>query len=876
MSDEAQMPPETNEQNNSAEPVSPGESSVVSNNQQGGQVAHTITNYNLYGTAGPPISEVPEVGTAVSRLQELRRASLARSIERWQAAGVRLVQARELAEDVEVGKPTAKMLPTPEKPLLILAAELGAGKSLLGERIHQLDIQRSERDAFAPVPVYLRARDITGALDQAVNEAARGLGTPSQHGAAVVLDGADEIGVDKAVSLLSAARELAIRWPGSTVLITARDIPGYADAEEVVRVPPLSIYESFGIMRKIVGESPGELGVVHAAAFRIQESASLSDAIERPLFAVLAGVYLRDMPDGRILSRVELIEHLVERSLRGIGTGSERAGGLLERLAVLSTDRGGHPVPKHEVATGEELRALLETRLVVEHGGNLNFPLPMLAEWFASRALANNNPSPPELVADPGRLERWRFPLITYVGTNSYEVVSRLLDPLVRSNPGMASAVIAEGLSQWGITGEPSLPSALECGGQVRFAMMAWIAGLGPLARLIAPVPHPSDKLVVAVAAHSGGRLQIGWFSLQRSSLDVFELTPALLARINGSRAGGVSPIPGLMAYQSDIPTNVPAWAWKWTLDKLNKNLWDHYLNYYDLPMLNGPLVHESVWRTALTLLDNRQRIYKERRENPDGTYSEVTVHDGSGSMDHSPIPLDQLEHVLQSHPGPIYERQPSGYAFERPRDRIFDLDQLRTFIAGLRAAGETELKAPWPIADKEYFEGLSKDWQLFSPDQILARVRAVYQGALEGYQQLVNLWFPQLAPRLWHYNILPARLKGIVSIPQRSPEGWVGGIDEPELALYFEPLPHGSESVIDFRIGDRSEYHLPGWDDVVFEEMHRKVAQFRPHAANWLHAYLSTGSLDLFYWGDRPKQAAAAIAYGWLASDLKAIGWEP
>jgi|GEM_PF-3366796 len=448
------------------------------------------------------------------RLQGLRQASIARSMERWRAAGVSRDQAAQLVADSQVGQPSAAMIPSENKRLVLLVGELGAGKSLFGERIHMLAIERAESDPNAPIPVYLRARDIAGRLDLAIQEAAQGLGNPTRQGVALVIDGADEAGLSHAGNLLSQARILVEQWPHTTILVTSRPILEYSKAEEAFRVPLLPEPESYALISRIVGESADELGVVHDASFRIEESGSIANAIERPLFAVLTGVYLRDMPLGRRFSRIELVEHLVEHSVGSIGIAPERATTLLEKLAVLSTDRGGQPIPKHEVALGHDLQALLETRLVVEHSGALSFPLPMLMEWFAARGLASDRPTAGELISDPTRLERWRFALITYVGTSSFDMASKLLDPLVRAHPAMASSIIATGLSSWGTRETTALPPALECGRQIRQAMTAWVEGIGPLSQLVAPLDSRDKVPALAVAAHPSRHLQAAWYEV--------------------------------------------------------------------------------------------------------------------------------------------------------------------------------------------------------------------------------------------------------------------------------------------------------------------------------------------------------------------------
>ena len=156
----------------------------------------------------------------VARLDELGRASRGRCMERWQVAGLADALALDLAHDVSIGMAPAFVLPDPSHPMRILRGDLGAGKSLAGERFHQSSIAVQLADATARAPIYVRARDVTAGLSDYAVTAATGLGDPRQQGADLVLDGIDEAGVGVATDLIRQARELVRTWPSTRVLVT--------------------------------------------------------------------------------------------------------------------------------------------------------------------------------------------------------------------------------------------------------------------------------------------------------------------------------------------------------------------------------------------------------------------------------------------------------------------------------------------------------------------------------------------------------------------------------------------------------------------------------------------------------------------------------
>jgi hypothetical protein len=122
------------------------------------------------------LQELPGM-SRVARLDELGRASRARCIERWQVAGVEATLALALAQDITVGGAPEDSLPV-RSGVRVLRADMGAGKSLAGERFHQAAIAEQLTDATAPVPFICvpvtPARTCTAVCSSCV----RGLGIP--------------------------------------------------------------------------------------------------------------------------------------------------------------------------------------------------------------------------------------------------------------------------------------------------------------------------------------------------------------------------------------------------------------------------------------------------------------------------------------------------------------------------------------------------------------------------------------------------------------------------------------------------------------------------------------------------------------------------
>jgi len=344
-------------------------------------------------------------------------------------------------------------------------------------------------------------------------------------------------------------------------------------------------------------------------------------------------------------------------------------------------------------------------------------------------------------------------------------------------------------------------------------AMQAWASGIGPLAQLIAPVDE--EGVLLRVGARVDGMfLSIAWFRGDDDLADVVELP----------RSASHTLPPGCIRRRSAQPGRQPAWAWRWTLDELVDRL-SRLLEQRVLPVNEGPLAREAAWQAALA----------------------VTGH---GSLHPGPIPIAEIEEYLS--------RLPENASLVGISGRWYNLNQFRVEVNRLCGAGETELHGPWPGPDRDYSGGWI--WDPYSDTQILARTEAVYAGALEGYRQLVDTWFPKLAPRLQTAMTLPARLVGVVA-PPRLDKGFAGS---PGISWYLEALPHGSQSTADLRLGEErmiGSEHLRSELD--------RVRSLRPEAAMWISATIHDQILDVF-----GPNSATELAYDWLRNDLKRVRW--
>src|SRR5919112_136058 len=487
-------------------------------------------------------------------VDELWRESRARCAERWQRLGLSREEAFELAADLLVGVPSPRARSALQRPLTIVTGEVGAGKSLLLDRLFQRAIVRLREDPEAPLPAFVEAWEVKGRLQDAVVQKTSSLGNPRAQGAAVFLDGAEEAGRAEAVRLLREARILAETWPNTTVVVAGRPLPDFVGQEETFAVPELDTREQKALIERLSGQ-----GVTFALTYSWPES--VKEAVNRPLFATLLALDLRTRDIRNPRSTGELLSGLVERAFGRAGETVDTS--VLMRLAAACVDRGG-PVRAADVARTAEMARLRETGLVLERDGAASISLQILTEWFAAQALESGLVDPEQLASDFVRLERWRYPLVIAIGTFGYARVEQIIGPIVRSAPTFASQVVEEGLARWALSENAVTSSPEEVAQQMRAAMACWVEGIGTLAPFIAPVRENGSLSTLGLSVAAGRVYDRSWYRGEADLGDVVSLNeylPSMQPNREWPNIKGVG------------NHHQPAWTWRYTLEDLRSNL---------------------------------------------------------------------------------------------------------------------------------------------------------------------------------------------------------------------------------------------------------------------------------------------------------------
>ena len=738
------------------------------------------------------LKNAPGLGR-IERIEEVWRLSRARCIARWEALGVSRTVAVNLSVDSSLGILDDSLLPSDDRPVTVILGSMGSGKSLAAERYHQSAITEFRLNSASPIPIFVEARSLDVPLTEVIVNSSNGLGNPRIQGATVVVDGLDEGDLRRYAHIVNESRLLANTWPHTRILLTGRRISEVtSNQDEQVDMAGLSDAELISLVSRVAGR---EITEIEVSGWRD----SLATAIRAPLFAILLGTYLADRVSAhRNISPYGLLSHFIQRTIETTTTNTANVSRLLRRLAALSTDRGNAAVPSPEVGSAEEILELVNSRLVVESHGRLSFPLVILTEWFAAQSLGEGYPKAEEFVRDPLRIERWLFPISMFVAMFSHEAVTRVLKPIVINYPGLAGRIVHEALSNHELFGAALLPDSSECGRRIREAFQAWIDGMGALGTAMGLADETGHVRPIGVLAGPRGLVVAVYSPDQRQ--DEITVLPATAS----FPFDDLAPTPGRLRWRG--AQGGAAWAWEWTFSDivgvLNKRVENCSLALYE-----GPLAQENAWRAVV------------RMRGLSDLYSE-------------PIALVDVENNLALLADVDVLRDRTGHDH--------DLNVLRNEVRRLRKSHQTSISSPWPGPNRTREEARGFIPRRYSNDQFLARLIAVYEGALQGYQDLVVTWFPKFASHLELMNMMPVRLIGQLRFVAEAE-------NRPSMEWYFEKAPAGSRNSVHITLKDSQDKSFLSQSDNI----------------------TGGGMMDIY-----KSRPAARLAFEWLAKDLNRLGW--
>lgn len=676
------------------------------------------------------------------KLKEMLNESKGRCIANWMAVGVTNEIALSLYEDDAIGFP----LPNLEsRKISILLGDFGVGKTLTIERLIQGNILSAIQNEKAPIPIYIRAYEIMGNLQNIIMEKSRDLGDVKNIGAIVIIEKIDESGVNEAYEIIKQAREITISWESVSFVIPTRPITNDIFlVEEIIRIRGLTNGQIIELVKKITNQEISQGNIE-----RLPQP--IKDAIKRPLFALLWGNYIKSNKGQDPKSIGELLSFLVEQAIHISNRNQEESYQLLELLAVKIINCGGEYIDFREIGTARQIDKLLKSRLIEKWGNNIGFPIPIFTQWFAAYGLARGLENFSTIIDDQNQLEKWRYSLAIFLSSFPFELSFPLFSKIVLQDPGFAAIIIKDSVSSFVINENEVQINIHDCIERVKLTMQVWCEGIGLLSRFIGPI-NQSGKIEKLCVYIDQKIIKIGWFEDIDSGPDI------ALTNLSDFQHFVVEKKP----HGLNIPVNPsqPCWSWFWCLNYLKSNLKEK-MNSKKFILKDGWVFKEKMWRTAKNYL----RL---------------------GDIYEKPIMISELKKILINRNNPVNANPNS----------VFSL--LLEYIEKLETQNLSEFGPLWPTADIQNLEN-GYIWSPFTDSQIVNRTQAIFSATLEEYLLMVNSYFNCLKNRMWYILAMPARVNGNIYFVDSNFAKHM-----PCIEWFFDPLPYGSSTAIEINLGNK------------------------------------------------------------------------
>ena len=746
-------------------------------------------------------------------LEQKQRESVAETKRLWTTLGVQDDDARELADDHSIGH----KLEPPTNGILEVIAKQGSGKTLAAHRLFQHAIGRRLQDHLEPLPVFLNARHISGEPKDYIDLAVGDQGSVYTQRVLAIIDGLDEIGAYEANQMLGSLASYTEANPNVAVVLMVRSLPGLKSIGGSTALLECSDEEFFSIASRVAGRP------VNASEIPYRWSGT-----RIPLFAVMVGTHLRDSTNPLVPSPSQMVSQLVRRIMEESDDYPEEQAEPLKKLAVACIDSGEN-VDKAAIDPRASVHShLAGSRLVVEEDGKFDFALAIFREWFAARALVEATVSPSDIDLSS---DRWVVPLAIAINLEQASLSSEIMETISSKDPGIAGLVLEEVKHNWSTEETPEqLPpgTAIDLGLRIRQAMLNWKEGLGPLMPAIGPT-SPGGGLP-PLAVNKGPRLfTTSWYRGGQELEPVIEMSD-----LNPSSGFTMLDWP---TRSKTVIESTRVWPWTTTLEDLSRSLSDQLETYgFALDSMVG--VHEL----AAEFCQNVPGYFWSTPGSPrirelTELIDDWTVRPGIG-------PQDII--VFGSH-----------------RYTVKQLRLVRSKLSDLSRDGRDTMVEPWPGPDKPWPEGKTSVlwYELYTERQLLDRTRAIFDGALSIYNDVVERRFPAFNKRYQMKYMLPVRLEGVLcpsgrSTPVRRERSGAS------LVWWSRVVNSSVEPGVFFELG--SEERILGAD--TRDVLHAAKEEFL------LHGGIFSYTIQVLPGNDR--RPATKLAHEWLVDDLRDLRW--
>jgi hypothetical protein len=490
--------------------------------------------------------------------------------------------------------------------------------------------------------------------------------------------------------------------------------------------------------------------------------------------------------------------------------------------------------------------------------------LAIVEQYFAAQALLRGEVPPDDIVVNAAVMTIWRYPIAVALAVGSAVDVARIMVPIARHHPGIASWLVDEALAVSGhsrnqpeaeATAAPSLSGqaasvdeTLGAGHAAQSSVVAWLDGLAELSHQFGFTTSAGQVLPLGVALAVDGSFESSWVPHGEGLPPVFCLYPPH----DPAEAAKVPPVHGAVGwgavlFQSRL-TAVPHWSWRWSRDRVRSELNDVLRQRRLVPRPGGLLEAERDWRLARSLLHEVNRRHPPI--DPSIVIARIEMYRGK----------DQYPEAIRCADGLPYARADLSRLAERCRDLV-DSGEL--------------LNRPVPAPDRQH-PGGGFLWENYSPELLRELTEVVWREALVGYAQIVVDHLPRVGRTLGLMALGRPKLDGVLVVSDRTDiagapvlEHVIGAL-EPGVDLDLQPVLGPGTSIPGPEVTIGLDYAANRTTEPHFRRGYSRTTLIPRGAVATAFGVpeVSSPAVDIF--GDSP---ATTLAYQWLNRDLARFG---
>lgn len=748
------------------------------------------------------------------------RLSEGECIEAWKLLGLSEEEATELLLDEKIGEGNFSYFPTTEQPIKVVVAPIGYGKTLLAQRALQRLVRSKLQDPNAPLAQIWSAENVTGLILDQVRTTIED-NSVAERSFVIIIDKLDEIDAGLAQKILIDCRK-AIRIYSEIelqFLLLSRPL-GWLDemTERVDLVPPPRL-ELDQLFSKIAGRP---------RLWNWQDDTdTVQEALQAPLFVILAAMFVREKESYITPSRGELVSYWIDKRLSS-DARFNHARSELTKLARYVLESPTGQVERAQIEEMIDVEVILRSGLARANGSKITFSLRILAEWFGSLNLKSKILNGSSLDLRPVDLDKWLPSFEMFFDIAEFEEIMKLFAELLSIDPAFCFLSFKNKGSRF-FENSSDVLSPGQFINRMIDSMGAWVHALGaPISQLVAPVRSEGSLRPLGLMDNLRWHLGIddpeqsayAWSYADIGHNDkVFELEEFI------KRMGEYDKWKYLKVIHEVSFRITPLHLWVNNRKELSNNL-QNLLQRMHLPLNSPEATKEMVWGSALLGL---------RLEA--GSTSNISVP----QLFMAGQPLTNGPEISRMNGLPVYSKLLLG-----------------TSVA-LATQGKKALSAPYELFDpKSLAHSNAHDAQ----DVFFRRATDILMAAFIIYKEIVEKYFPSLKVHMNTYQLLPAKIIGKVSLHSYARGGFNAYI-----TYAITPVSKERQTTVELKPATDSRW----LDDETVAEIRRSFSQIeihRPETYQWLHIHARGEPLEI-----QGYYPALEWAYKLLCWDLKELG---